>query len=111
MAGAARNRAPSYSEQRDGALRVTYPRQTIYHRESGSAGDELVVRLGVGGEYTIAWTVSAANLPKPRHGSFALDVSYEVTGDAIATMHELRSLLRELDPCPPDDDEAADEEN
>jgi hypothetical protein len=110
MAGA-RNRAPSYNEQRDGALRVTYPRQTIHHRERDSAGDELVVRLGVGGEHAIGWTASAANLPKPRHGSFTLDVSYEVTGGAIATMCELRSLLRELDPCPPDDDEAADEEN
>ena len=44
--------------------------------------------------------MSAANLPKPRYGSFKIIVRFETVGEPVTTVAELRELLSELDLFP-----------
>ena len=96
---------PADARASNGELMVTYPRQTIHHRERNLAGTQLVIEAGAEGEHTVGWTVSASNLPKPRHGSVKVIVKFENVGTSVRTIAELRSLLRSLDPLPADDED------
>lgn len=86
--------APDYEED-DGMLVVSYPRRTIRHGETGTAGDDLRVRGTETGEHDIVWEIHASNLENAATGTFTV-INCEELGEPVRTLGELEHLLVEL---------------
>jgi hypothetical protein len=85
---------PTY-EEADGAVVVSYPRRTVRHGETGTAGDDLRVRCSKPGSYKVAWEIHASNLEKPATGALTVSRDPE-PGEPVQTLTDLEHLLVEL---------------
>lgn len=90
-------RSPRYELLPDGGLEVDYPRQTIHHGESGTAGEPLIVAVSKPGEHRVSWEVHAKNLPTARRGHVTIgSVGSEICGEPIKTLGDLQAVLEDL---------------
>jgi hypothetical protein len=96
-------REPTYEMQR-GELVVSYPRWTIHHGETGTAGEELRVRCTKPGSYEVAWEIHAANLERAVKGTLTVVVGQDA-GESVKTLADLEHLMVELGLAKPEDDE------
>lgn len=83
---------PSYRTASDGALEVSYPRQSLRHGEREHSGDAFEVRLPLG-EHEVEWRVHAANMAHSRTGTWKVTCSDEAAGVPITTLAELETEL------------------
>lgn len=84
--------APDYRKMPDGTLQVTYARKPIRHGEAERAGDEFEVRLPVG-EHEIRWEVHAANMARPRRGTWRVSCRDVEEGEPVGKLAELEAAL------------------
>jgi len=98
------NWEPEYTK-REAGLEVSYPRQSIRHGETEPSGDSLVVSIPEEGTFTLSWEVHAANLPKFARGEWRIECRTGSLGDPIRSLSELQSVIRELDPDTPEEDD------
>ena len=93
---------PDYNKDGEDLV-VSYPRQTVRHGETASAGDELRVRATGDQVYEVAWEIHASNLKRAARGTVQVRRSYEI-GEPVRTLAELEHLLVELGLAEPDEE-------
>jgi hypothetical protein len=90
-------RNPRYGLLSSGELEADYPRHTIHHGESATAGGPMIVVASDPGEHRIAWEIHAKNLPRARQGFVTVTCdNNRVVGEPIQTLGDLEAVLEDL---------------